>query len=312
MPTKSDDSALMQHVKELTLQSRDLAMLAAASNYDVADKVERRRSATELSLLFFQIARALEVDLFVEAGAKDASSSRRARRLLAPQRIVAFEANPFTFAEFERQHDNSAHGVEYLHLALSDAVGSVTFNVNTTPDGQPRHDGQGSLLKPDVATAGQREVTVEATTLDRFFAADNFSRAALWVDVEGATGQVLRGARGVLDRSAVVILEVEERQYWESQWLRRQTVSYLYDRGLLPYARDFQSRYQYNIVFVRSELMDHDRLRWLLARHLSSAAARRPAASTLPPDASSALKISGLFTSSVAAVRGRLTRRLRG
>ena len=52
------------------------------------------------------------------------------------------------------------------------------------------------------------------------------------------------------------MVEVEEQPFWGSEhWLRRQVVSYLFDLGLVPVARDFEYRYQYNILFVRAELL---------------------------------------------------------
>ena len=78
----------------------------------------------------------------------------------------------------------------------------------------------------------------------------------MWVDVEGACGLVLPGARDLLAKTAVLMIEVEEQQFWGAEhWLREQVVSYLFDLGLVPVARDFEYRYQYNIVFVRAELL---------------------------------------------------------
>ena len=58
--------------------------------------------------------------------------------------------------------------------------------------------------------------------------------------------------------------------FGDEQWLRADVVSYLYDRGLIPVARDYQSRYQYNIVFVHRDLRDVDRVRWALTQFQSA------------------------------------------
>jgi hypothetical protein len=82
---------------------------------------------------------------------------------------------------------------------------------------------------------------------------------------------VLTGGVATLERAAVVMVEVEDRAFWGAeQWLRPDVVSHLYDRGLVPVARDFQSRYQYNIVFVRADLLDVDRVRWALTLFTST------------------------------------------
>ena len=59
----------------------------------------------------------LAPDLFIEAGAKDACASRRFREGLPDARVVAFEANPFTFKRFKKKIDYPAEGVEYVHRA---------------------------------------------------------------------------------------------------------------------------------------------------------------------------------------------------
>ncbi len=268
--------SLPSDLKSATLLAADMTMLATAASFDLQNPDERRRSALELSRFFFHVASVISPDLFIEAGAKEAGASRRARRLLDPKRIVAFEANPYTHKRFSAKYDNPAHGVEYLHLALSDSPGSVSFNVNLTHDGKPAADGQGSLLVHDNKPDGTTAVTVEATTLDTFFAAHEYTSAACWMDVEGALEGVLVGGQATLEKAGVVIIEVEDREYWGGQWLRHDVVSYLYDRGLVPIARDYQSRYQYNIVFVRASELDNSRVRWALAQHRSLCSTGRP------------------------------------
>src|SRR5699024_675316 len=138
VPTAADSSDF--------LVFRDLAMMSTAIKYDLTDKAEKTRSVRDLSRLFFQVGSILDVDLFVEAGAKDAASSRRARRRINPNRIVAFEANPYVYERFAEANSGDV-GVEYEHLALSQEPGSVTFNVTCSRDGTPQANGQASLLK---------------------------------------------------------------------------------------------------------------------------------------------------------------------
>ena len=74
----------------------------------------------------------------------------------------------------------------------------------------------------------------------------------MWIDVEGASAQVLRGATGILGAVAVVMIEVESDRRWEGQeWVDHDVVRFFASVGLIPVARDRQSRLQYNIVFAR-------------------------------------------------------------
>lgn len=225
-----------------------------ATRQPISDE-HRQASVAVTERTFIELTRQLRPDLVIEAGAKDAGVSAKVRSILPGTRAVAFEANPYTYRRFAADHTPDTSGVEYRHLALSDTSGEVTFSVGINRKGKPRADGKGSLL-PRVASIGDDhiEVTVPSTTLDEYFAAEPGRRSALWVDVEGAAGLVLGGADAVLRDVQFLIVEVEERQVWDGQAMRRDIIELLGSHGLVPIARDFQSRYQFNLVFVRSEL----------------------------------------------------------
>lgn len=270
MPTPASSA-----ISASVLISHDLAMMATAAKYNLDIRSHRAHSNKSLVRLFFNLIKAIDVDLFVEAGAKEASASRHMKATYPACRVVAFEANPLTYDRFEAV--NRGTGIEYLHLALSDHPGPVTFNVHRNEAGAPIANGQGSLLRSEksreVIERGFIEATVDGVTADGFFAGQSFARAAMWIDVEGACQFVLPGARDLLSRTAVLIVEVEELAFWgEGHWLRHQVVSHLLDLGLVPVARDFEYPHQYNIVFVRADLLaGPNRIYGALARFMSQA-----------------------------------------
>lgn len=252
------------------LRMHDLCLFHTAANYDLRHKSERLRSNSDLELFFFRTVSALSPDLFIEAGAKDAGSSRRARRRLPHARVVAFEANPYTHRRFRAANDVPELRVEYHHLALSDAPGTIRFNVRRRADGRPSADGQGSLSQRDDYAEGYKAVDVQCTTLDTFFAQSEHSHCALWIDVEGASEQVLAGAQTILSGTAVAIIEVQDQIYWRTQtWLFDDVLRCFHQAGMVPIARDFQSRYQYNVVFVRESALDDHKVRAALAQYYS-------------------------------------------
>jgi FkbM family methyltransferase len=271
--TQAPMSAIDASVRAQLLDLYDLNMLTNAANYDLREKSERKRSVRDLERLFFQAVRAAQPDLFVEAGAKDAGASRRARTILDEARIVAFEANPYVHQQFAARNADQSHRVEYRHLALSDAPGRVTFHVRRSPDGEPKADGRGSLKKRVGDDHGHEQVEVEATTLDAYFTDSDITTCALWVDVEGAADKVLSGARDLLSRAAVVFIEVEHRGdwVWGPAWTVDDVSAYLFDLGLVAVARDYQTRHQYNVVYVSAPLLHDHRVRSRLAIHRSAA-----------------------------------------
>ncbi len=214
--------------------------------------VQERAASTEaLVELFFSVCSLANVDVFVEAGAKEASASVRAIESGIPE-AVAFEANPYTYKRFARTLETA--GVDYRHAALSERAGETSFLVRRNDAGSPMADGQGSmLLRPD-HEHGYEEVTVSSVTLDGEI--DTEGRVAMWVDVEGAVAEVFGGAAGILERTDVAIVEVEAVERWVGQrWLAADVVEELARSGLRAVARDMQSRWQFNILFVRDVVL---------------------------------------------------------
>lgn len=172
----SDDGSVAYKIGEVTggimgkipVEDRwlnDLRLFQTASGYNLRLRDERRASNRDLERFFFKATRALNPDLFIEPGANDAVSSRRARRYLPSARIMAFEANPVAYDHFNAAYGNASHRVEYIHKALSDRTGVTEFFVHIGADGQPISNGQASLLQR-LDGIVEKKVSVECAKLD--------------------------------------------------------------------------------------------------------------------------------------------------
>lgn len=216
---------------------------------------QRLATVTELVELFFDLCAATPIDLFVEAGAKEASASRRASTDLGIERVVAFEANPYTHARFASVLGPT--DVDYVHLALAQRDAPATFLVRRRADGSPIPDGQGSLLRRPGHDAGYESVTVDGVRLDSFFSESSHDHVAMWVDVEGAVDQVFGGATRLLSACDFVLVEVEARTTWDGQeWIDVDVEEAMIGAGLRPVARDAQARFQYNVLFARARALE--------------------------------------------------------
>lgn len=226
-----------------------------AALYDLRDRTERARSAADLRKMFFALLPAVAPDLFVEAGAHDGSSARRARKLLPAASVIAFEANPHNHARYIKAHDFNALKVDYRLAALSDSNGPVTFKVLTADQhsAQGVYSGRSSLLLREDPKADYESVTVPGVRLDSLV--DSTARAALWVDVEGASEKVLGGADALLDKTALLMIEVESAPFWQGQWLVHDVLAHLIARGFIPIARDFERKHQFNVLFLSPQAM---------------------------------------------------------
>jgi len=256
----------------------DLLTFRTAYFYDLDSQEDRNKSVRNLEKFFFRLCGAIKPRLFVEAGAKDAAVSMRARRYLESSRIVAFEASPVNFEEFKEDARIWENDIEYCNLALSDRDGSIKFNVRSA-NGVGAVDGRGSIL--DLQESEGVEVIpvdVPAVSIDGFFKDESAGLGAddiaMWVDVEGALEKVFMGGRSVLRKVKMMFVEVEDRPLWDRQWMRKDVLDFLSAYDMVPVARDYQSRYQYNMVLAHSSLLNHDRFRFILAKHFSDSGGR--------------------------------------
>ncbi|MDX0227191.1 FkbM family methyltransferase [Sinorhizobium meliloti] len=238
----------------------EISMISTSGLYQLWGKGSQRKASNKaLVELFFGIVKILQPSLFIEAGAKKADTSVRARQFLQKARIVAFEASPDNFAAYSKSEPHAENGVEYLHYALSDKEGTIEFNIRTAVAGEAVwvNSGANSILPRANGSTEYKTVSVPSKRLDDFFAGSG--SCALWVDVEGASKQVLTGAKETLKKALVAIVEVEDYEVWAGQWKARQVIEAFLDAGLVPIARDFEYKGQYNVVFLRQDAFTGNR-----------------------------------------------------
>lgn len=136
---------------------------------------------------------------FVDVGANVGFHTLLAAQLVGPQgTVVAIEAAPWT-VELLRANvwRHGAGGVRIVDAAASDVAGTVRLEVD------PRHRSGARL------TDAEDAVEVRAAPLDELV--PDLAVDVLKADVEGAEPLVLRGARGLLERSPRVLAVVEFR-----------------------------------------------------------------------------------------------------
>ncbi len=233
------------------------ALSATAVHYDLDDKAERTRSAKDLQALFFGFQRLLQPELFVEAGAFDAYASRRIRDICRNTRIVALEANPYTFKQSTNRYDYKKLGIDYRNMAADQKAGTVTFNVQKAIGSKEltKSVGNSSILQRTNPEVSYEEVTAKSTTLNEV--ASGAASLSMWVDVEGASERVLKGATEALKRTQTAIVEVEIKPYWEGQWLFLDVCKFMAEQGLYPVARDYEYKHQFNIVFCSEKVFEN-------------------------------------------------------
>lgn len=140
--------------------------------------------------------------VFVDAGANIGAYSVPASRQVGPGgRVVAFEAHPVTYAYLARNVAQNGLGNV---VALNNALGSKSGWVEM--DYQRSNPGESHVAAGHKPTAPR----VELVTLDDTLARLGIARIDyLKIDVEGYELEVLRGARGIIDRSPGIVVQTE-------------------------------------------------------------------------------------------------------
>jgi FkbM family methyltransferase len=184
---------------------------------------DRSTSVAAVSPKFIELAERLLNDgpIICDIGSRDAVEGIYLFQRLSGAGLHVFEPNPAA-AEICRKNlgqlaiNSGPSIVEFNELAVSDKIGQLKF-YPVNPNLSANKDiGFSSLLRinPDYTKRRggvvQDEITVRSTTLDEYFAVKQ-PPDLLWIDVEGAELQVLRGATKVLKAATLIHVEVSFR-----------------------------------------------------------------------------------------------------
>lgn len=200
---------------------------------------------------YAQFVKHLRPAATLEIGAHEAKFSRVVRKWMEGRPVIAFEANPDVHARHLSRAN--AAGVDYRNLAIARGAGRFTLHV---PIRRGRVvESMGSLIRLGDAE-GHRTHEVETVALDSFGLGD----AMLWIDVEGAIADILAGAGETLRTAKAVFVEVEDEARWAGQMVSWDVIAALAAHGLYPVLRDIQRSWQYNLIFLRGDLLCDQRV----------------------------------------------------
>lgn len=222
--------------------------------YDLPDKKERQRSNAELANLFANIIVNSKIDSFFEIGAFNADFSMFIKDKV--KNVVAFEASIKNYNNAK----NNLSGIEYLNMAVSNQDGEININVPISAKSGIETINMGSssiLIKDNDEDTVYEKNKVLSTKLDTFIKNKKWDSQnnTLWIDVEGASLEVLLGAENTLKNTKAIFIEVEQATFWKDQPLVGKINKFLCDKNFIPIARDFEYENQYNIVYVSEDIL---------------------------------------------------------
>lgn len=218
------------------------------SGTGVADQLFRPKTTQCLRDAFFKIVAACRANLLFECGAHEASASTTFCETPG-RRAIAIEANPVTFEAKTRLAERS--GVTTINCGLGAESGEACFYV---PKGFSTPADASFLKKPG---GDYHPVMVRIETLDaisqEYVGPDDI--IALWVDVEGLALAFAKGGESTLrdPRCRLLMIEVENQQFWSEQPVASEVNAFLSSCGLVPILRDMESPGQFNLIYVKAD-----------------------------------------------------------
>lgn len=232
----------------MTTQShaRMEAQFAQMCMFGLHHRHTRRGPTRVLEAVFKRLVARLAPPMILEVGAHEAGFSTTMRGVLPDANIIAFEGNPDVFnLHAERV---KAAGVDFRNFAVADRAGTLTFGVPRL-QGTPKTTHGGILARRDAESIDTFEV--EAVRLDDVVPA---MPCAMWIDVEGAMGQVLAGAQNTLRHTLAIFAELDTGYNFESSAQAGDIVSELEAAGFTALARDVQGGMHFNGLFVHKSI----------------------------------------------------------
>jgi len=224
----------------------------------------------ELVNLFFLIQEEVNPKISIEVGANSAEFSKKIKQDHTNIKSWAFEANPYVHKHYADSLQNA--GVEYINAAITNKIGKTRFLIqeaylnNGDWDGKRinRIIGNNSLLIRDQDDVLYSAPKIDCHTLDGFFIDSGIlssnDTVCMWIDVEGATEQVLSGSNKTLKQADSIFIEVEDFKFWQDQWLAEDVIKFLVSQDFVPIARDYEYEKQNNYIFIKSKFMNNNRI----------------------------------------------------
>lgn len=223
----------------------------------------------ELRELHIALQLVLRPTVSIEVGAWQAEFSHEIKNKLPEIDAWAFEANEYNY----KANVANAYkaGVHYTNMAITNFSGTTRFMMQEqTLDGRVygKEIGNNSLLQRTEGNIIYHAPHVVCTTLDAFFIESErvtaTDRICLWIDVEGASKEVLTASKTLLSQTQSVFIEVEHTPFWDDQWLFNDVDKFMREYGFESIAHDNQTELQNNHLYLKTELINHIKVNELI------------------------------------------------
>ncbi len=163
--------------------------------------------------------------IILEIGCNDGSNTEWFLEVFDHPRVFCFEPDPRAITRFRRRIGDG--NVQLFELALSDGEGEITFHMSGGRESNDHPEGwdlSGSILKPKEHLVEHpwcsfdQQIKVKTTTLDKWRSEHEVKQIDfIWMDVQGAEIDVIRGGRQTLAQTRFLYTEYNNKEIYEGQ-----------------------------------------------------------------------------------------------
>jgi FkbM family methyltransferase len=256
---RDDDIMLVVRIPETTVSiatDRGKHLLRQPTGLSM-DMMAERLSHIENLIDFNNIKNIIDV------GAAHGYESKNLARVFTNAHIWAFEPTDEHFqhclGHFAGLDHDLRPRIHIENLALNDIGGTIKFYPLDTSRSIGNNTGMASkfrLMDPGVfphELSIQREITVEAVTLDQWCQERDIQPDLIWMDAQGAELDILRGAGTVLRGTKVIMTEAALKPYYHGHTLKADIDAFLGQLGFteLVSARKTGHEYEVDTIYLR-------------------------------------------------------------
>jgi len=174
--------------------------------------------------------------IILEIGCNDGSNTLWFLEAFESPRIFCFEPDPRAVSRF-RHKIGERPEISFYEYAIGSKNGEETFYMSGGAESEELPEGwdySGSIRKPKNVTlvhpwlTFEKNITVQTKTLDTWCAEQGIDRIDfIWMDVQGAEIDVIRGGENALRKTRFLYTEYNDKELYEGQLSLKQLLKTL-------------------------------------------------------------------------------------
>lgn len=194
----------------------------------VRELCDRARGVTTIPLTHAAIATLVKKSdpTILEIGSNDGTDTMAFLSVMPQAKIYCFEPDPRAIARFKEHLAPHFEKVRLFEVAVSDRTGRIDFHMSDgecagLPEGW---DLSGSIRRPEnhlkefTWVKFSKTITVDTCRLDDWCAENGVKHVDfIWMDVQGAEGDVILGAPKILQETKFLYTEYSNKKLYEGQ-----------------------------------------------------------------------------------------------